>query len=155
MRLDWPIARSVSIALAACILLWSASSSPTRADSSLPTTASFLDSDGDGVMSYEEFVRSLATTSMQALDRNGDGFLTQAEVKPQGPEAQSSVHLRFTEVDADGDSRLSAKEVEAGTRKSPRTRILYDTLDVDRDDRVSSSEWQSRSPGLGLLRIQF
>jgi hypothetical protein len=63
--------------------------------------------------------------------------------------------LRFSEIDTDGDKRLSAKELEAATRNSPRVRVLYDALDVDHNNRVSPSELRNPSLGVGLLRIEF
>jgi len=115
----------------------------------------FLDLDKDGGMSYEEFVQSLDTKSMDALDRDRDGFLSEEEVKTQSQATQNSISLRFSEIDTDGDKRLSAKELEAATRKNPRVRILYDALDVDHNNRVSPSELRNPTPGVGLLRIEF
>jgi hypothetical protein len=144
--------------LVACILLLSgAHGSLARAASSEPTAGAdlFLDLDGDGGMSYEEFVQSLDTRSMDALDGDRDRFLTEAEVRAQSTTAKDSIRLRFPEIDTDGDERLSAKELEAATRKNPRVRVLYDTLDVDHNNRVSPSEWRNRPGGVGLLRIEF
>jgi hypothetical protein len=34
--------------------------------------------------------------------------------------------------------------------------VLYDAIDVDRDDRVSPAEWRrSSAPRVGVLRIEF
>jgi len=158
MRLDWPNPLSVWIALASCVLMESvACRVPAHAESSEPAAEIdlFLDLDRDGAMSYEEFVQSLSTRSMKALDRDRDGFLSETEVKAQTPTMQNFVPLRFSEIDTNGDQRASGKEVEAATRKSPRVRMLYDTLDADRDDRVTPAEWRRRPPGLGLLKIEF
>ena len=72
-----------------------------------------------------------------------------------GDTAQNSILLRFSEIDTDGDKRLSAKELEVATRKSPRVRVLYDALDGDRSNRVSPSELRNPPLGVGLLRIEF
>ena len=139
------------------LLLWGATGSLTHAESPEPAAEVnlFLDLDKDGGMSYEEFVQSLDTKSMNALDSDRDGFLSEEEVKSQNSTTQNSILLRFSEIDTDGDKRLSAKELEVATRKSPRVRVLYDALDVDRSNRVSPSELRNPPLGVGLLRIEF
>jgi hypothetical protein len=140
----------------AWLLLGCASGTPSHAAPPEPASAVdvFLDLDRDGAMSYEEFVRSLTTNTMEALDGDRDGLLSEAEGSAPST-AESSIELRFSEVDTDGDARLSAKELEAATRKSRRVRILYDAMDADRDDRVSSPESRRSAPHVGLLRIEF
>jgi hypothetical protein len=146
-----------AVAASCALLLWVIIGSSAHAES--PERAAkvdlFLDLDADGGMSYEEFVQSLATKSMNALDSDHDGFLSEEEVKSQSSTAQSSILLRSSEGDVDGDKRLSAKELESATRKSSRVRVLYGALDVDHNDRVSRSEWRNASTGVGLLRIEF
>ena len=146
-----------ALSASCALLLWGANSSLMYAESPEPAVEVhlFLDLDKDGGMSYEEFVQSLDTKSMDALDSNHDGFLSEAEVKSQSSTAQNSIILRFSEIDTDGDKRVSAKELETATRKSPRVRVLYDALDVDHNNRVSPSEVQNPSLGVGLLRIEF
>ena len=117
----------------------------------------FLDLDKDGAMSFEEFVQSLDATSIQQLDSDHDGALSEEEVRAQKPSVNSpsSVVLRFAEIDTDGDKRLSAKELEAAMRKSPRVRILYDALDIDHNHQLSPAEARKPPLGVGLLRIEF
>ena len=156
--LRWWSTVSVRALSASCaLLLWGANGSLTHAESPEPAAEVnlFLDLDKDGGMSYEEFVQSLDTKSMDALDSDHDGFLTEAEVRTQVSAPQNAILLRFSEIDMDGDKRLSAKELEAATRNSPRVRVLYDALDVDHNNRVSPSEWRNPSLGVGLLRIEF
>ena len=156
--LRWLRTVSVRAVLASCaLLLWGAAGSLTQAESPEPAAEVnlFLDLDKDGGMSYEEFVQSLDTKSMDALDSDHDGFLTEEEVRTQVSATQNSILLRFSEIDTDGDKRVSAKELEAATRKSPRVRVLYDALDVDHNNRVSPSELRNPSLGVGLLRIEF
>lgn len=139
------------------LLLWGANGSLIYAESpEAPVEVQlFLDLDKDGGMSYEEFVQSLDTQSMAALDRDHDGFLSEEEVRVQSTAPQNSIPLRFSEIDTDGDKRLSAEELEAATRKSSRVRVLYDAMDVDHNNQVSPSEWRNPAPGIGLLRIEF
>jgi Ca2+-binding EF-hand superfamily protein len=146
-----------AVLVSGAFLLWGPTSSLTYAESPAPAAEInlFLDLDKDGGMSYEEFVQSLDTQSMTALDSDHDGFLSEEEVRTQVSTAQNSISLRFSEIDTDGDKRLSAKELEAATRKSPRVRVLYDALDVDHSNRVSPSELRNPPLGVGLLRVEF
>ena len=153
----WSTVSVWTLAASCALLLWGANGSLTHAESPEPAAEVnlFLDLDKDGGMSYEEFVQSLSTKSMDALDSDHDGFLTEAEVKSQSSTAQDAIILRFSEIDTDGDKRVSAKELETATRKNPRVRVLYDALDVDHNNRVSPSEVRNPSLGVGLLRIAF
>ena len=160
MLLPWLRVVGVWTLVASCALfLWSADDPLAHAEP--PESAAeinlFLDLDKDGGMSYEEFVQSLDAKSMEALDSDRDGFLSEEEVRGQNSSAQnpSSILFRFSEIDTDGDKQLSAKELEAATRKSPRVRMLYDTLDVDHNNQLSPAELRNPSPGVGLLRIEF
>ena len=154
-RLSFGAVRAASASCA--LLLWSVGGCSSHAASPEPAAEVdlFLDRDTDGGMSYEEFVQSLATKSMDALDRDRDGFLSEAEVGSQSSTAGNSIALRFSEGDADGDQRLSARELESATRKNSRVRVLYGAMDVDHDDRVTRSESRNASTGVGLLRIEF
>ena len=147
----------MSVSASCALLLWGVTVSVTHVASSEPATGVdlFLDLDTDGVMSYEEFVQSLATKSMDASDRDHDGFVSEVEVRSQRSTAHDSIPVRLSEGDADGDRRLSARELESAARKSSRVRVLYGALDVDHDDRVTRSEWRNTSTGVGLLRIEF
>jgi len=117
----------------------------------------FLDLDSDGAMSFEEFIQSLDAASIQQLDSDHDGILSEEEVRAQksSVESPSSVILRFSEIDTDGDKRLSTKELEAAMRKSSRVRILYDALDIDHNHQLSPAEARKPPLGVGLLRIEF
>jgi hypothetical protein len=134
------------------LLLWAIDGSSSHA--AADDVDYFYDPDRDGAMSYEEFVHSLHTKTLEELDRDRDGLVSEAEGKTQDAPADGSIDVRFSEIDTDGDAQLSAKELEAATRKSRKVRVLYDAMDADHDDRVSPSEWR-RSPRVGLLRIEF
>ncbi len=61
--------------------------------------------------SPEEMARR-ASAAMKMLDKNGDGFVDEAEItsSPLGPLPASEVKRRIAQADKDGDSKLNADE---------------------------------------------
>ncbi|QPF72470.1 hypothetical protein G8A07_05665 [Roseateles sp. DAIF2] len=86
----------------------------------------------DGSVTLEEYHRDLLR-SWHALDLDGDGYITRAELKSLPRKAQGMLgSLRRS--DSDGDGRLSFKEVVA-TRMA-----AFEAADLNQDDVLSKDE---------------
>jgi Ca2+-binding EF-hand superfamily protein len=82
-----------------------------------------LDANGDGVIDAQEIAN--APAALKKLDRNGDGKLTEDELRPalggrggpgEGPRGQGGANpeemvARLMQFDRDGDGRLSKEEL--------------------------------------------
>ena len=105
-----------------------------------------LDSDSDGTISATEIAK--AATALKALDKNGDGKLTEDEVRPafggrrgggdepgetQAPSAADMVKALMA-FDKNGDGKLTRDEVPE------RMQGLFDRADADKNGRASCRE---------------
>ena len=72
-----------------------------------------IDADGDGVISIAEF-RDLQTARWPRIDRNGDGFLSVDDFPRFAAARARSVLAGATDLDADGDGRISRDEFVDG-----------------------------------------
>jgi Ca2+-binding EF-hand superfamily protein len=95
-------------------------------------------------------------------DRNGDGVLTSAEffAPDDGDRNDSFEYLdvnnsnrvertewhgtagEFSRLDRNRDNALTRAELLGGTTAAPSTADLFNTLDADDDERISSIEWR-------------
>jgi Ca2+-binding EF-hand superfamily protein len=148
----------VAAVLANPMIGWSGQSEPETGAS---TFIQHFDQDGDGLVSSEEFPGN--QEQFQRLDLDGDGYLdiTQAPKRPPhrpvDPEtllsewdADQDGYLsadefpgpedHFYDLDADGDGLLSQQELVEG-RPDPQQNGGFENDDVDRDGRVSQSEF--------------
>jgi hypothetical protein len=71
--------------------------------------------------------------SWHALDLDGDGYITQAELKSLPKDAQRML-AALQRADTDGDGRLSFKEVVAARMAA------FDAADSNGDDVLSAAE---------------
>jgi Ca2+-binding EF-hand superfamily protein len=110
-----------------------------------------LDTDRDGVISAAELANAAA--SLKALDKNGDGKLTEDEVRPQmggrgrggrggrggepgettAPSAEEMVQTLMA-FDKNGDGKLTRDEVPE------RMQGLFDRADADKDGALTPDE---------------
>jgi hypothetical protein len=84
----------------------SAQAFPGRGFHHGPPSIEDMDTDGDGVVSSDEFVAP-AVEHYTEIDADGDGSVTVEEFVAPARE-------RFTEIDANGDGSLTEDELEAG-----------------------------------------
>jgi Ca2+-binding EF-hand superfamily protein len=96
-----------------------------------------LDSNTNGVIEAEEMAN--ATASLKKLDKNGDGKLTEDELRPTPPargtgsEAQAMV-TRLMQFDKNADGKLSKDELPE------RMQSVLERADTDKDGSLSKEE---------------
>ena len=105
-----------------------------------------LDADRDGVISATELANAAA--SLKSLDKNGDGKLTEDEVRPQmggrggrggepgetaGPSAEEMVQTLMA-FDKNGDGQLTRDELPE------RMHGLFDRADTDKNGALTADE---------------
>jgi Ca2+-binding EF-hand superfamily protein len=105
-----------------------------------------LDTDRDGVISAAELAN--AAVSLKSLDKNGDGKLTEDEVRPQmggrgrrggepgetaAPSAEEMVQTLMA-FDKNGDGKLTRDEVPE------RMQGLFDRADANKDGALTADE---------------
>jgi Ca2+-binding EF-hand superfamily protein len=102
---------------------------------------SALDANSDGVIDQNEIAG--ASAALKKLDKNGDGKLTQEELRPNLPprvrpgqpqaNAEQAV-TRLMQYDKNGDGKLSKEELPE------RMQSLVDRGDADKDGFLSKDE---------------
>jgi Ca2+-binding EF-hand superfamily protein len=103
-----------------------------------------IDTDGDGKITAAE-MKAHAEARFGAADGNGDGFVDAAEMQARmlaqataRIEAQSARMIE--KMDADGDGKLSATEMQQGPREGDRFERMLSRLDKDEDGAISRAE---------------
>jgi hypothetical protein len=84
---------------------------------------------------------------LQAADQNGDGAVTQDELR-------SFVTTQFEEMDADGDSRVSEDAFAdyVAERRQAMVQQRFEQLDQDGDGALSLGEFRSARDRAGAMR---
>lgn len=93
-----------------------------------------LDADRDGLISLKEIEG--ASIALRALDKNGDGSLSPAEVLPERIDSRAAMIL--SRLDKDRDRRLSAQE--KANERAGRLRSLLDSADRNGDGIATAAE---------------
>lgn len=83
-----------------------------------------------------------------ALDTNGDGEITKAELEARGA-------ARFAEADTDGNGALSKDELLARMRKANEKRVdrILERLDTDDNGSISQAEMEAAPRRGGADRL--
>ena len=107
---------------------------------------SALDTDNDGVISAVEIKAS--STSLSKLDKNGDGQLTQDELRPnmrpggmRGGNPAEMIDRLFAENDKNGDGKLSKSEAPE------RVQEMFDRADHNKDGLLTKNELRKAFEG--------
>jgi Ca2+-binding EF-hand superfamily protein len=94
------------------------------------------DSNGDGVITRDEF-HAARERLFARLDRNGDGFIDKDDMSGRlagRQKAQERLAALVTQLDQDGDGRVSKSEFFAGSTP------LFDRADTDHNGELSRDE---------------
>lgn len=113
------------------------------------------DTDGDGRISYEEFVRDIASHPLRDWDKDRDGYLTRSEASAAS--WQDGAHrIDFIAADLNGDGRLSADELQQAISLHPAVQSLFRRLDANGDGYLTPPELGGAdNRPVPLIRIDF
>jgi Ca2+-binding EF-hand superfamily protein len=112
-----------------------------------------LDSDRDGAVTREEFLRPLKERFVR-LDTNKDGRLTGEEMSaPLRERAEFRLKRQMKRLDADGDAIVTKAEFEAGPRARFARQDLNSDGKVTEDERPGRRGLLARYWGLGAGRF--
>jgi Ca2+-binding EF-hand superfamily protein len=106
------------------------------------------DTNGDGVITREEF-RAARERLFARLDRNGDGFIDKDDMSgrlARRQKAQERLAALITQLDADGDGRVSKSEFVEGPTP------LFDRADTDHNGELSQDEVAAMKQKAAQLR---
>jgi Ca2+-binding EF-hand superfamily protein len=115
----------------------------------------FLDRNKDGFISLDELSQTLAERKLKNRDLNKDQSLSENEIqKNKPPVSKPSPVISFSEADINKDKKLTAEELKQATKKSPRVRFFFDSLDKDHNNLLDRRELGA-IPEMDILRIEF
>jgi Ca2+-binding EF-hand superfamily protein len=103
------------------------------------------DTDGDGRISREEFMR-LSEERFLRLDANADGYLSQDELRAMRNSMRGGTRgtEMFRGLDTDGDGALSLAELQA--RRPEMSAERFNELDRNGDGLLTPDEGPMRGP---------
>jgi len=97
-----------------------------------------MDTDGDGLISYEEFElpeKRRSADRLEAADTDGDGNISRAEMEAQLAEHMAAdterAEKRFEQADINGDGFITPEE---------RKQVAFEMLDENQDGYLSAEE---------------
>ena len=108
------------------------------------------DTDGDGLVSREEFMQRSAERFAR-LDANGDGYLSLDEMRAMRQSMREGMRgaMRggdvLRDLDADGDGALSLAEIQA--RRPEMSAERFNQMDRNGDGLLTPDERPIRRPG--------
>ncbi|MBT5154668.1 MAG: hypothetical protein HON77_20590 [Gammaproteobacteria bacterium] len=110
-----------------------------------------LDSDGDGMVSAEEFQPPRRRGMIEHMDVNNDGTVTMEEINQQIADRQTKMadrqeketarlHTFFSDADTDGDGSVTREEAQAAA---------FNRVDENRDGYLTEEELRKAKPPRG------
>ena len=104
------------------------------------------DADHDGKVTKQEYVDARAA-QFSRLDRNGDGFIDEADAREGGNErGQRAAKALRGRIDSNGDGKISKEEfVNAPT-------MLFDKFDANKDGVLDATELEAARNAAGRWR---
>ena len=95
------------------------------------------DADGDGRVSREEFADFMIEQVFVNYDRNGNGFVTQAEYLDGGGTLEG-----FRKINRSGSGKITLSEAKASKLIRDRMTLPFDEADVNDNGYVTWDEFQ-------------
>jgi len=105
------------------------------------------DTNSDGMVVRDEFLAARAG-AFTRMDRNSDGFLDKAdrpEGAPEGPHGERAARMQ-ERIDADGDGRISRDEFVNGATP------MFDRLDADHNSVLDAKEIEAARERVKRMR---
>jgi hypothetical protein len=103
-----------------------------------------LDSDGDGLISAEEFQPPRHRGMIEHMDANNDGSVTMEEINQQIADRQvekiARIHTFFNDADTDGDGSVTQEEAQAAA---------FNRVDENQDGYLTEEELRKAKPPHG------
>ena len=110
-----------------------------------------LDSDGDGMISAEEFQPPRRRGMVEHMDVNNDGAVTMEEIDQQIADRQTKmadrevektarIHTFFNDADTDGDGSVTQEEAQAAA---------FNRVDENQDGYLTEEELRKAKPPHG------
>lgn len=132
------IRRGSGLLLAALLAVAAAFAGAGARAADPPAEAAFkrLDRDGDGVVTFDEFVR-VSDERLARMDRNGDGNIGRDEfMDHHAAEATRRIERIFAELDKNRDGKLAPDELKG---RPEAERLL--ACDADKDGAITRGEY--------------
>ena len=155
-RAQWR-ARHPHLTLGAfCLIVSTALPLPAIAEQSspggpAPSASELYDLNGDGRISYDEFLYSAGAKAMRELDADKDGVITPSEIASGRLPADASVPtIRFGEIDTDGNGQISRQELENALRDNASMKMWFRKFDQNGDGFISGPELDRLSTKTGI-----
>ena len=106
-----------------------------------------MDADKDGKISRDEYLKT-HDERFKKFDVNGDGYLTQEEVKETAGQmseeakkkAIQKAKMRFDAIDTDKDGKISKAEWMSAHPNRPEAETVFDEIDTDGDGYLTKKE---------------
>lgn len=109
-----------------------------------------LDGNGDGSLTKAELEAHRAARLSDA-DSNGDGMLSEAELAARGAERAQKRAARMVErLDSDKDGLISQEELSAGMKRGPGR--MFERADANSDGVVSKAEFDAMAKAMKQRR---
>ena len=111
-----------------------------------------LDADGDGKVTQAE-LEAFRASRFAEIDTNGDGSVSREEFLAQAAaRSEARAGRMFERLDADGDGALSRDAIEAGRGRGPDPARMISRLDTDGDGALSEDEFEAARERLAERR---
>ena len=111
-----------------------------------------LDINGDGKITQDE-MKARGEARFKEADANGDGMLSQDELAAKGSERAAKHAAKMIERhDTDGDGQLSQDEMKSGMKGKKghdRGAKMFEKADTDGDGGISKAEFDAMKEKMG------
>jgi Ca2+-binding EF-hand superfamily protein len=129
---------------------YSFAQAPSERGERLAAKFDTIDTDNDGKISHDEYMAN-CEERFKLLDTNNDGFLTKEEARGAAAQkreeakqkAMEKAKMRFDQIDADKDGKISLDEWKAAHPDKPMAEEWFTAADTNGDGFLTKEEMQS------------